>query len=51
MLDRYANAGTLADVYDFDNNDFLNQLRAQGFYVANESVANYVRTSESQLHP
>ncbi len=47
VLDRYANAGTLADEYDFDNSDFLNQLTAEGFYVANESFANYVRTSES----
>jgi hypothetical protein len=48
VLDRYANAGTLmTDAYDFDNSDFLNQLTAEGFYVANESVANYVRTSES----
>jgi hypothetical protein len=47
VLERYANVGTLADVYDFDNSDFLNQLRAEGFYVANESFANYVRTSES----
>ena len=47
VLDRYANAGTLTDEYDFDNSDFLNQLTAEGFYVANESFANYVRTSES----
>jgi Sulfatase len=47
VLDRYANAATLAEVYDFDNSDFLSQLTAQGFYVANESCANYVRTSES----
>jgi len=47
VLERYANAETLAEVYDFDNTDFLSQLAAQGFYVANESCANYVRTSES----
>jgi hypothetical protein len=47
VLDRYANAGTLADAYHFDNSDFLNQLTAEGFYVGNESYANYVRTSES----
>jgi Sulfatase len=47
VLDRYANVGTLAEVYGFDNSGFLNQLGAEGFYVANESLANYVRTSES----
>ncbi|MBN2099481.1 MAG: sulfatase-like hydrolase/transferase [Dehalococcoidia bacterium] len=47
VLERYANAGTLSEVYDSDNSDFLNELTAQGFYVANESCANYVRTSES----
>jgi len=47
VLDRYANVGTLAEVYGFDNSGFLNQLGAEGFYVANESCANYVRTSES----
>jgi hypothetical protein len=47
VLERYANAGTLAEVYDFDNSDFLNRLTSEGFYVANESFANYVRTSES----
>ena len=47
VLERYANASTLAEVYDFDNSDFLSQLTAEGFYVANGSFANYVRTSES----
>ncbi|MDM7999781.1 MAG: hypothetical protein QUS33_07225 [Dehalococcoidia bacterium] len=47
VLDRYASARTLADFYDFDNRDFLTWLEEHGFYVANESAANYVRTSES----
>lgn len=47
VLERYANAGTLAEVYDFDNSDLLGWLTEQGFYVAGESCANYVRTSES----
>jgi hypothetical protein len=47
ILDRYANAGTLSDDYDFNNDDFLNQLTAEGFYVANESFANHVRTPDS----
>jgi hypothetical protein len=47
ILDRYANARTLDEAYDFDNSEFLSQLAAEGFYVANDSNANYVRTSES----
>jgi hypothetical protein len=47
VLERYANAGILAEVYDFNNSAFLESLREEGFYVANESCANYVRTSES----
>ena len=47
VLDRYTNSGILADVYDFANSGFLNQLTAEGFYVADESCANYVRTSQS----
>ncbi len=49
IIDRYASASTLAlaEIYDFDNSDFINYLTDQGFYVASESAANYVRTSQS----
>lgn len=48
ILDRYAGASTLSEAYNgFDNSDFLAYLTGQGFYVASESAANYVRTSES----
>ena len=47
ILDRYASAGMIAEIYDFDNSDFINYLTDQGFYVASESAANYVRTSQS----
>ena len=47
ILDRYAGASTLAETYGFDNSDFLDYLTGKGFYVASESSANYVRTSES----
>ena len=47
ILDRYAGAGTLAETYDFDNSEFLSYLTEKGFYVASESNANYVRTSQS----
>jgi hypothetical protein len=48
ILDRYAGASTLSEAYDgFDNSDFLAYLTGKEFYVASESAANYVRTSES----
>ncbi|UCG43819.1 MAG: hypothetical protein JSU73_04165 [candidate division WOR-3 bacterium] len=42
--DRYANEHTLRDVFGFDNAEFLDALRARGFYVASKSIGNYART-------
>jgi hypothetical protein len=47
ILDRYANADTLREVYDFDNTAFLDRLRESGFFVATNSAANYQRTAHS----
>lgn len=47
ILERYASSTTLKDVYDFDNNEFLNYLSNKGFYVASQSTSNYFRTPES----
>jgi hypothetical protein len=47
IMDRYAGAQTLNTVYGFDNQDFLNYLKAKGFYVAAKSAANYPSTSQS----
>jgi len=47
ILERYASATTLKDVYDFDNNEFINYLSNKGFYVASQSTANYFKTAES----
>lgn len=44
IFDRYAAFSTLSDYYNFDNKDFFNFLKSQGFYVATESAANYPRT-------
>ena len=44
VLDRYPSAGTLRDVYGFDNTAFLAELERRGFYVASESNANYLKT-------
>ncbi|MFC1848264.1 hypothetical protein ACFLXV_03020 [Chloroflexota bacterium] len=47
ILDRYAGASTLQEVYDFDNSEFLNFLTDRGFYIAHESRANYLKTRSS----
>ena len=47
ILDRYACARTLEEVYDFDNSEFLDYLSDKGFYVASESTSNYPETHQS----
>ncbi len=47
ILDRYANAETLRELYDFDNTPFLDALRERGFAVAEDSWANYFKTALS----
>lgn len=44
IFDRYANQHTLQDDYNFDNSGFLNSLKSQGFYVADQAAANYPYT-------
>ena len=47
ILDRYANANTLTDVYNFDNSEFIDYLSTKGFYVASSSYSNYHDTQHS----
>jgi len=47
VLDRYASASTLREVYDFDNSEFIEYLSDRGFYVASESRSNYPKTASS----
>ncbi len=44
VLDAYARADVLLDDYGYDNALFLAQLREKGFFVADQSVANYSQT-------
>jgi len=44
VLDGYARADILADIYDYNNQPLLDYLRDHGFYVAEESFANYHHT-------
>ena len=47
ILDRYASASTLEEMYDFDNSEFIEYLSERGFYVASESRSNYLKTAPS----
>jgi hypothetical protein len=44
ILDEYARADILKEVYNYDNGDFLDYLKNKGFYMANKSNANYSQT-------
>jgi hypothetical protein len=37
VLDEYAAPGVMKDVYKYDDSEFLNKLKKQGFYVASDS--------------
>ncbi len=39
--DQYAGYTALKDVFDFDNADFENELKARKFYIAKKSISNY----------
>jgi len=47
VLDRYTDGSTLEREYGFDNSGFLGELAANDFYVADDSRANYLVTSQS----
>ncbi len=44
VLDGYARADVLQEIYGYDNSEFLDALRARGFYVADRAHSNYNRT-------
>lgn len=47
VLDAYAREDILAEVYDFDNSPFLNELQKMGFYIPACSQSNYSKTAFS----
>ncbi|MCE5324841.1 MAG: sulfatase-like hydrolase/transferase [Planctomycetaceae bacterium] len=47
ILDAYGRADTLKTLYRFDNEPFIDALRAKGFYVADRARANYPQTALS----
>ena len=47
VLDRYARADQLLEIYGYDNTPFINALKEKGFLVADKSYSNYQRTAHS----
>lgn len=47
ILDAYANNWTLKEFFNYDNYQFLDYLKKQGFYVAEKSTSNYRLTALS----
>ena len=47
VFDRYAGSPALERHFAFDNEPFLRELEDRGFFVARDSVANYVKTNLS----
>ncbi len=47
VLDGYGGREILRDLYGHDNGPFLDALEERGFYVADPSFANYLRTIQS----
>ena len=47
ILDSYGREDLLREAYGYDNSEFVNGLRERGFYVAECSQSNYVRTEIS----
>jgi hypothetical protein len=44
VLDGYARADVLSELYEFDNAPFISYLEQKGFYVASRSYSNYCQT-------
>jgi hypothetical protein len=47
ILDTYARADTLKNIFGYDNSQFINILKSKGFYVAEKSHSNYSFTQLS----
>ena len=47
IVDGYARNDVLKELFNFDNTEFINYLKGQGFYVAEKSQSNYIQTALS----
>jgi hypothetical protein len=47
ILEEYASESVIASDFHFDNSAFVEALRERGFYIADQSTANYLKTAPS----
>ncbi len=47
ILDGYGRTDVIKELFDYDNSDFIDGLKARGFYVAEQSHSNYMQTALS----
>ena len=47
ILDGYVRQDILQNIYKFNNEQFIRNLKNKGFYIANKSIANFNATSSS----
>jgi len=47
ILDGYARADILKEIYEYENTEFYDYLTKKGFYIADKSMSNYSQTSLS----
>lgn len=47
ILEEYGSASVLSNDFGYDNSPFLDALRQRGFYIADDSTANYLKTAPS----
>ncbi len=47
ILDGFGRSDTLFRLYELDNLNFINEMLSEGFYIADESYANYTQTRTS----
>jgi hypothetical protein len=47
ILDGYARADVLQELYNFDNSTLITELKNRGFFIASQSQSNYIQTALS----
>ena len=47
VFDRYGDASTIRNTYGYDNADFYRYLAGKGFFIAEGSRSNYLKTAQS----
>ena len=47
ILDEYASSSTIADIYGYNNSEFVNRLKDKGFFVTSNSTTSYLASQWS----